>query len=320
MVVEGFVDIPMVVHNSGFGIQRMEETAVFDPSNDVIGHRYLDQLGNEEDLEKIQPPVVRLDREATAKRRAWAEEIFDGVMPVRMRGSYPTFSPWDRLVEWRGPQEAVFDLVMRPDYCHALMRRLTDVHLNMLDQMERAGCLGPCQGLIHCTGAWTDHLASSNPENPKARAKDMWTFAMAQIFSTVSPAMHEEFEIRYAKEWCDRFGLVYYGCCEPLDDRIDKIRLLPNVRKISMSPWVRVERGAEAIGGDYVFSRKPSPAFLARDDWRPNEVEADLRETIDACKRHGCPLELILKDISTVHYEPQRLWQWVDIAMRLVHE
>jgi len=28
-------------------------------------------------------------------------------------------------------------------------------------------------------------------------------------------------------------------------------------------------------------------------------------------------VELILKDISTVHYEPKRLWQWAEIARRL---
>ncbi|MGY8826465.1 MAG: hypothetical protein ACKVJG_21485 [Candidatus Latescibacterota bacterium] len=34
-------------------------------------------------------------------------------------------------------------------------------------------------------------------------------------------------------------------------------------------------------------------------------------------QRHGCPLEIILKDISTGCYQPQRLWQWADIPMDL---
>jgi len=41
---------------------------------------------------------------------------------------------------------------------------------------------------------------------------------------------------------------------------------------------------------------------------------------VDTCARHGCPVELILKDISTVRYEPQRLWEWEDIARRVVEE
>ena len=85
---------------------------------------------------------------------------------------------------------------------------------------------------------------------------------MAQIFSSVSPGMHQEFELDYAVRWYARFGLVYYGCCEPLDGKMDIIRKIPHVRKISMSPWVDEEKGAERIGRDFVFSRKPSPAFL----------------------------------------------------------
>ncbi len=87
-----------------------------------------------------------------------------------------------------------------------------------------------------------------------------------------------------------------------------------------MSPWVNVERGAEQIGRDFVFSRKPNPAFLAWDDWRPEEVERDLRNTLEICNRYGCPVEFILKDISTVRYQPQRLWEWADIAMKVVKE
>jgi hypothetical protein len=85
-----------------------------------------------------------------------------------------------------------------------------------------------------------------------------------------------------------------------------------------MSPWVDVEKGAERIGRDFVFSRKPSPAFLAGDTWEPDAVKRDLEDTLERCKRHGCPVEFILKDISTVRYQPQRLWEWVDVAMRVV--
>ncbi len=140
---------------------------------------------------------------------------------------------------------------------------------------------------------------------------------MAQIFSTVSAAMHQEFELDYAREWYSRFGLVYYGCCEPLDGKMDIVRKIPNLRKISMSPWVDTDAAAERVGGDFVFSRKPSPAFLAPDTWHPDQVEDDLRHTAERCAVHGCPVEFILKDISTVRYEPQRLWEWADIAMRV---
>ena len=115
-----------------------------------------------------------------------------------------------------------------------------------------------------------------------------------------------------------RFGLVYYGCCDPLDRKMAEVRMIPNVRKVSMSAWTDQELGASEIGVDYVFSRKPTPASLATDVFHAEAVREDLQTTKEICARHGCPLEFILKDISTVRYQPQRLWEWADIAMRLV--
>lgn len=85
-----------------------------------------------------------------------------------------------------------------------------------------------------------------------------------------------------------------------------------------MSPWANQERGAAEIHDDYVFSRKPSPAFLAWDEFDPEAVRADLSATRDLCVRYNCPLEMILKDISTVRYEPQRLFEWAKVAMEVV--
>jgi len=318
MVVEPLVEIPKVIHGEGFGIQTMERTAVTDPRNEVVGHAYADQLETEEDLKKIREPEIALDEKATAEAEEKAHRIFDGLLTVRMQGRFPSFAPWDSIATWRTPEHAILDLVDRPEFMHRVVSRLTEVHLTLLDQLESQGLLGYGQRTIHCTGAYTDELPSPGFDPAQPRAKDLWTYGMAQIFSTVSPAMHRKFWLDYAGKWFSRFGLGYYGCCEPLDGKVEIIRNVPHVRKISMSPWADVERGAAKIGRDFVFSRKPSPAFLARDKWEPDQVEADLRHTVQACARHGCPVELILKDISTVHYQPQRLWEWADIARRVV--
>jgi hypothetical protein len=34
----------------------------------------------------------------------------------------------------------------------------------------------------------------------------------------------------------------------------------------------------------------------------------------------ACHVELIMKDISTLRYKPQRLWEWSRIAMEVVEE
>jgi hypothetical protein len=113
----------------------------------------------------------------------------------------------------------------------------------------------------------------------------------------------------------ERFGLVYYGCCDPLDGKMKEVRKIPHLRKVSMSPWANKERGAEGIGRNYVFSNKPNPAFIAFSSFNEEIVRKDLVETKEICRRFGCPLEFIFKDISTVNNEPERLKKWADIAM-----
>ena len=62
-----------------------------------------------------------------------------------------------------------------------------------------------------------------------------------------------------------------------------------------------------------MVSRKPSPAVLAEDRWNPDRARRDIRDFLEKA-RGRCHVELIMKDISTVRYEPQRLWQWAAIA------
>ncbi len=62
----------------------------------------------------------------------------------------------------------------------------------------------------------------------------------------------------------------------------------------------------------------PKPAVFAYDDWRPGAARRQLRELLE-CGR-GCHVELIMKDISTLRYDPKRLREWSDIAMETAHE
>jgi hypothetical protein len=217
-----------------------------------------------------------------------------------------------------GVENACYTLADRPEFMHKLVGRMTDGYLFMLDQLEEQGLLCQPQSLIHCTGAWTDELPAPDYDPERPRTKDIWMMGLAQMFATVSPRMFKEFEVDYTSRFCARFGLVYYGCCDPLDGKMNEVRLLPNVRKVSMSPWVNQERGAAEIGSQYVFSRKPSPALLAWDNFDPERVLEDLLATRTVCDKHGCPLEIILKDISTVRYEPERLFKWAEVAMQVV--
>ena len=318
MVVEPFLQIPKAIHNSGFGVLVDEHVSVSDPHNDVVGHAYVNQFQNMDDLEKIKTPRITHDEAETERRMAVAHELFDGLIEVRAAGYDPYLSLWDPIATVMGVEGALWGIMDQPELIHGILGRMTDGYLSMLDQLEEQGLLCQPQSLIHCTGAWTDELPAAGYDPAKPRTKDIWMFGLAQMLSTVSPRMFQEYEVDYASRICERFGLVYYGCCDPLDKKMKQVRMIPQVRKISMSPWVDQRRGAQEIGQDFVFSRKPSPALLAWDRFDADAVRADLQATVDICRENNTPLELIQKDISTVRYEPQRLFQWAEIAMQVV--
>ena len=317
-VIEARISVAPALSGTSFGLAIEEDRAVSDRLNDVVGHLYHDQLATSEDLLKIQRPHLQHDVAETGRRVNRLRELFDGILEVEIAGEVPMFNVWDLIVMWRGAEAVLMDLGDRPEHLHQLMARATDAYVARVEQLEALGLLAGHNDWVHCTGAFTDQLPAGGYDPARPRMRDIWACGMAQIFSSVSPAMHQEFELDYLNPVYARFGLVYYGCCEPLEGKMHLVRKIPNVRKISMSPWVNQAAGAEAIGRDFVFSRKPSPAFLAVDHWEPAAVEADLRETVANCERYGCPVELILKDVSTVRYQPQRLWAWAERAMQVV--
>ena len=132
--------------------------------------------------------------------------------------------------------------------------------------------------------------------------------------------MHEEFALRYEKPWLEQFGLTYYGCCEPLHHKIEILRSIPNLRKVSMSLRIDVDKAVHNMGNCYVFSYKPNPAVLATDQWNPEQARQILTGVLEKTRRNGCTVEIILKDISTIRGEPRRLWEWADMALKVTEQ
>jgi hypothetical protein len=317
-VVEPFIRVPRAVSNTGFQVDVKEHVAIGDPTNSVVGHAYVNQFETDADLDKIKTPVITHDADETNRRLEVAHQLFDGTLEVFEQGVDPYLSVWDPISSWMSVEAVLYTMVDRPAYLKELAQRMVDGYLRMLDQLEDQGLLGHHQSVIHCTGAYADEVPAPGFDPKRPRTRDLWMFGLAQMFSTVSPALFQEFEIDLCMPLFKRFALVYYGCCDPLDRKLKEVRRIPNVRKISMSPWADEERGAAEIKSDYVYSRKPNPALLAWPTFSEREVREHLQKTVTICARQGCPLELILKDISTVNYEPQRLFRWAAIAMETV--
>ena len=213
---------------------------------------------------------------------------------------------------------SLYDLYDNPDFMHRIMERLTAVNEHIIDEYDRLNIFDTDLYYLHCTPACTYDLPVKDMETCRVTARDVWCRAMAQPLAVVSPDMFEEFDLQYTQRLFDKCGLSYYGCCEPLHDKIDRLRRFKNLRRISITPWADVDTAAERIGSDYVLSYKSNPAYAAGPVFEPGPVEAETKRVLDACRRNGTPCEFILKDISSVSNNPAILTQWVETVNRTI--
>ncbi|MDR1061565.1 MAG: hypothetical protein LBL83_10250 [Clostridiales bacterium] len=317
MVVEDAFYVPKSYDESAGVPGIVEQTVATDARNNIVSHRYEDQLDTDEKLEALQPPRIAARRDRDELNLEIAADALNGAMPVRLRGHGIYYAPWDQISTLRGVENCLIDIAERPEFIHRTMEKFTKIGLSRLEQMEAEGLLDfRCQSL-HCTPPYTDELPAKDYDGGKVRLKDVWFRGMAQILATVSPAQRDEFDLQYMRRIMDRCALSYYGCCEPLHLDIPYLKKIPNMRKIGVSPWADVASAAERIGGGYVFARKPNPAMVAG-AFDAEAVRRETAETIEACMKNGCPYEFVLKDISTAGYRPQNIIDWTDTVMRTI--
>lgn len=303
------------VLNAGYGVE-VEEERLEQGESYIQSHDYKAVISEVDDIEKIRMPEATYDREATEESLAFFDDLFGDILPPRLTGVQQHFFPaWDILVCWTGVTEALMDLVVRPDFIHALMRRMTDSFLTRMTQLEDLGLLDPYPPLWRVgSGAagFTDELPATDADATKTRTRDQWGGATPQIFSDVSPEMHEEFALAYENEVMSRCGLNYYGCCEPVHNKMHLLAKVPNLRKISISPWCKTDVARENAATKYVFSHKPNPACLASQAFDQVAAANDLRARLE--QSGPMPCEIIMKDISTVKGDVQRVIDWCRIA------
>ena len=316
MVVKPVIYSPFIISNTGFGINPIAEIRETAKDREIASRHFYNQLKNEEDLEKIKVPKISHNIKRTEEFFQTYKMIFDGILKVKKRGSPGFwFAPWDDIVYWMGADNVLLNLATRSKFMHKIINKVMDVYLQALSQFERENILASnnCNVRIG-SGAYgyTNQLPSNDFNKNRIKTKDLWGACAAQIFGSVSPSMHEYYSVDYELKWLEKFGLTYYGCCEPLHNRIKVLEKIPNLRKISISPWANIREAVKNIENRYVISLKPNPAVLAYDVWEPEVARKELEQKLDIAM--GCNVEVIMKDISTVRYEPQRLWEWAKIA------
>jgi hypothetical protein len=271
----------------------------------------------ESDLTKLHPPELVYDPAETGRREEQMSRLFNGLLRVEaFKVRHISYHLLSQYSSWCGLEEMLTDFADRPEFVHRVLTFLEAGHRAYLDQLVAANLLGlNNNNTYHSSGGngYTDQLPAAGFDPTRVRPIDLWASAEAQELALVSPRMHAEFALQYEKRLLAPFGLNGYGCCEDLSRKLDQVFAIPNIRRVSISPFANVERCAPQMTGRAIFSWKPHPSHLVG-DFNPAAVRGYIRRTLDVCREHGCVLEMILKDTHTCEHHPERFDIWTQVA------
>ncbi len=91
-----------------------------------------------------------------------------------------------------------------------------------------------------------------------------------------------------------------------MDKKIDIVEKIPNLRKVSITPWANVDIAAEAINKKYVLSSKPNPAAVAVPVLSKDNLKKEIGTILAACKKIAVLVISSLK-ISVLAARGQRI-------------
>ncbi len=314
-IFEPWVTVPAVHECYGWGIEGEMHF-----SEEARGSYKIDYpIKNYEDIEKLREPRHLINEKETAEKIERLSDAIGDIIIINVdRG--PAYRMWSGdlstdIGKLRGIEHIMLDMADNPDWVHRFVGFLSAGVLKTHNEAERSGDWGLC---AHQNQAmpYAEELEDPAANVNGVSRKRLWGYMAAQEFTAVSPAMHEEFLLRYQLPILEKFGLVAYGCCEDLTAKIDMLRQIPNLRRIAVSPFADVKKCAERIGQDYVLSYRPSPADMVGYGFDENRIRSVLKRDLEACD--GCHVDITLKDVETVQNDPTRVGKWVAFTRSVI--
>lgn len=313
-VIDADFDVPFVISHNGFGVDLKQRESGMEGG----AYKHIPPVRDlDRDMEKLRFRHITLERDISQKRFEIAEKAFGHILNVSQNSRsffWSTGLTWS-LIELIGLEALMLNMYDNPEGLKKLMQFMSHEMGHLLDQLDDLGILGYNNGnhLIG-SGNWglTGDLPSKRkPVEGKIGFSHLWGFCESQETVGVSPEMFGEFIFPYQKPLMERFGLLYYECCEPVEERFEYLKTLKNLRCISVSPWSDVEKCAELYGRNYVLCRKPNPGLICV-DFDEEACRQEIRDTLD--KAGHLNLMFILKDTHTISNKPERFKRWVEIA------
>jgi len=268
------------------------------------------------DLPLLKFPEITVDYKMTDEVPQLADTILGDLLTVRVKGMWWwTLGLTWPLINLRGLENYMLDFYLHPRELHRLMEILRDGHLAKLRFLEANNLLPDNTDMYVGSGGfgYTTRLPQSDFKG-RIRLKDIWGFCESQETVSVSPELFAEFVLPYQIPILELFGLNCYGCCEGLDLRWDYIKNIPDLRRVSVSPWANEAKMAEQLGSNYIFSRKLHPAKLAVYQMDEESVRMELQKALEVATANNCVIELLMKDNNTLGHNPLNVINWCRIA------
>jgi hypothetical protein len=344
-VVPDYFVVTWQIHIDEFGVEIPQEHAD-DGRGHAIGYRWRHPIKTlKGDFHILKPATYSVDRERTLAIRDLANDVLGDILPAKIENHsfHWHAAPSAKVVSLMGLERMMLSLVDEPEEMHALYAYLRDNILAYARWQERENLFTLNNG-NHYAGAGSygfthelpshphrERLASTpdpveRPSEAYARTqtvttRDLWLNINSQETVGVSPRMYKRFIFPYYRDLAAEFGLVYYGCCEPVHDIWDCcVSKYPNLRKVSVSAWCDEDFMGEALRGSRViYSRKPSPNSIGVGrDFDTDAFSAHMRKTLVAAK--GCHLEFIFRDVYTLTGDQTKPGKAVAITRRLIDE
>ena len=292
-----------------------------------------------EDIAKLKKRTIGVDREKTMFIKNILEDAMGDILPIRLGNHDPFAYEFDcgdwgdfgfngnfffgltwQLYRFLGNDALLYWVYDHPDAIHEIMSYMLDDRIAVFKYFQEEGLLAQNTD-NQMAGPRSYGYVSDLPDpdsTDDVSLGNLWAWAESQEAENVSPEMYKEFVLPYLAKLSSLFGLVYYGCCERMDDRLELIvDAIPNLRSVSVSGWSDLKKTADILGKDYVFSRKPTPAHVsgARPNWEL--AEKDMKDTYAATK--GANVEILFRDLYDVNGDIPRLRKWVEMTKSAFH-
>lgn len=263
-----------------------------------------------EDLNKIKLPKINIDFNTTNQTLDLAKDIFRNILEVRIRGVWWwSLGMTLDLAMLRGLEQIMYDMLDNPQLIHGLMSKIQEGTIGKINYLEKNNLLSLNTYSYVGSGGfgYTKELPSEKNDNVKLN--DLWGFAESQETGQISPMMFDEFVFNYQLPVLEKFGINCYGCCEPIEKRWESIKKIPNLRRVSVSPWSDCRKMADLLQDKYIYSLKANPAQVATSKINLEYVSKNIKQYLEVTK--DCVTEIIMKDNHTIGNNPNNIKNWV---------